>query len=1168
MKIQLEIKDTSNKTKVTIAERQAGQTPVKHTVSLGEKITVIIDGITLTGSQTVANQKIKLIKRDRDLIIKSEDDAQEYVELKNFYTEPDAILMGDQWVIADASQLRQLSEGVIYAENSGAAIAQVAASSLFTTTAVAVPTAIAVASQAAKNEASATANAPTVAIPEANNGVNAAEAADGLSVVVTLPQGAAVGDVITVSIDGSTPVSYTVTASDVSASLNPSGTVSVLLPAADVSAAGQGAATVTTTYTDAAGNPATGGAVQTDVFLGNSPAAPTVDIQITNNLTPIITGTATLQAEDHLKVVINGAVYNDVFVSNTGHWSIDTATAVVSSGQLLTFTDGHSYSVDATVINVLGSSSDLRAEELTIDTSVSAPVLALHQDMGLSGSDLLTANGTIDVSGLEIGATWEYSLDGGNSWNPGNGGTAVTTTTDRFVATQGAYVQGSVLVRQTDAANNTSDHVALNSTSTRVQPVLYNLSDGANVWPKVVALSDGGYVVAWQSELFSQQGLVWGGFAQRYDSSNRAIGNPVELPNDGLLQNMNLDIAATVDAGYLVVWNRESSTGTDLYVQRYDADNLAVASLLSFSASSNPLQGQIKSPRIVALENGGAYSGCAVVWSDESSDYYVQGIDSHHQLMGSSQALGVLGNASKLDVVALHHGGYVVSGSYSNPPNVSSMARVFDNDHNLVGQINLTESIGQWTAVQALSDGGFLMAYVAGNNEDIYLLRSDATGNLLQPPVSLNRLSTTSPKIAVLNNGDYVVTWSEGTLDNQISDVFVQHFDGSTNAADMPVARLQCGDGLEDSYPQIVSLTGGDYLVSWGGGGSSHIFTQRFDIDGNLKGSVKDITPNFDNMSTVSLTALNDGGYVATVHQALPEVGDHVVHTLRFDATDQLMDESLALTVDTTAPVLDTSAPLDNQQDYVSDGNFTFVFNETVVLGDNGHIVFKDLTDGTSFDIDLANPAGQLHVLDRRLIIDPANDLTPGHHYAIHADAGVITDLAGNSSAGITDDTSFNFTVALPSTLDFGNNNDINLHLIGGTKLDNGKWYYYLDLTGNGDANDNLDDQITHDQLDNLFNAGADTFDTQINGAALGIDDERSVIINGFTLVLPTETELHDLLAALNPTDDIWSHVDPYWSATNTQAEWHSVIYANDPLLQPSSASDTWLNSVAIQVII
>eukprot|EP01030_Chromulinospumella_sphaerica_P007473 gene7473-7307_t len=148
MKIQLEIKDTSNTTKVTIAERQAGQTPVKHTVSLGEKITVIIDGITLTG----------------------------------------------------------------------------------------------------------------MAIPEANNGVNAAEAADGLSVVVTLPQGAAVGDVITVSIDGSTPVSYTVTASDVSASLNPSGTVSVLLPAADVSAAGQGAATVTTTYTDAAGNPATGGA--------------------------------------------------------------------------------------------------------------------------------------------------------------------------------------------------------------------------------------------------------------------------------------------------------------------------------------------------------------------------------------------------------------------------------------------------------------------------------------------------------------------------------------------------------------------------------------------------------------------------------------------------------------------------------------------------------------------------------------------------------------------------------------------------------------------------------------------------------------------------------------------------------------------------------------------
>jgi hypothetical protein len=90
-----------------------------------------------------------------------------------------------------------------------------------------------------------------VSVPEAAGGINATEAA--VPVLVTLPAGAVAGDVITVSIDGSTPVSHTVTAADVAAPATP---ISVLLPAADITAAGQGPATITTTYADAAGNAA------------------------------------------------------------------------------------------------------------------------------------------------------------------------------------------------------------------------------------------------------------------------------------------------------------------------------------------------------------------------------------------------------------------------------------------------------------------------------------------------------------------------------------------------------------------------------------------------------------------------------------------------------------------------------------------------------------------------------------------------------------------------------------------------------------------------------------------------------------------------------------------------------------------------------------------------
>jgi hypothetical protein len=72
-------------------------------------------------------------------------------------------------------------------------------------------------------------------------------------VLVTLPAGAVAGDVITVSIDGSTPITHTVTAAEAAAPATP---ISVLLPATDITAAGQGPATITTTYADAAGNAA------------------------------------------------------------------------------------------------------------------------------------------------------------------------------------------------------------------------------------------------------------------------------------------------------------------------------------------------------------------------------------------------------------------------------------------------------------------------------------------------------------------------------------------------------------------------------------------------------------------------------------------------------------------------------------------------------------------------------------------------------------------------------------------------------------------------------------------------------------------------------------------------------------------------------------------------
>ena len=77
-------------------------------------------------------------------------------------------------------------------------------------------------------------------------------------------------------------------------------------------------------------------------------------------------------------------------------------------------------------------------------TPPAAPVLGLTSDTGISDTDKITKSGVVKVGGLENGATWEYSTNGGGSWTHGKGNT-ITFTGDG---------SKSVSVRQTDAAGN------------------------------------------------------------------------------------------------------------------------------------------------------------------------------------------------------------------------------------------------------------------------------------------------------------------------------------------------------------------------------------------------------------------------------------------------------------------------------------------------------------------------------------------------------------------------------------------------------------------------------------------------------------------------------------------------------------------------------------------
>ena len=121
-------------------------------------------------------------------------------------------------------------------------------------------------------------------------------------------------------------------------------------------------------------------------------------------------------------------------------------TVNVSPTNARALSDG-SYTVTAEVSNAAGTATARASQNVTVDeTPPASPGPVLTTDSGSSNSDHITNVGTLFLSGIESGATVEYSINGGTTW------------TTSFTPVEGL---NTVLVRQTDAAGNVSGVSAL-----------------------------------------------------------------------------------------------------------------------------------------------------------------------------------------------------------------------------------------------------------------------------------------------------------------------------------------------------------------------------------------------------------------------------------------------------------------------------------------------------------------------------------------------------------------------------------------------------------------------------------------------------------------------------------------------------------------------------------
>ncbi len=198
---------------------------------------------------------------------------------------------------------------------------------------------------------------------------------------------------------------------------------------------GDGAKSVVVRQTDLAGNIAT--STPLNFTLATKAIAPT--LALAND-----TGSSSFDG------ITNSGVVNvsGLALGTVSQYSLDGGknwTTITGNSFILTGDGKKSITVRQTDLagNVSASST---AFKFTLDTTISAPTIALAKDTGSSSIDGITNSGVVNVTGLETGALAQYSLDAGNTWIAITGN-KITLTGD------GAK---SITVRQTDLAGNVS----------------------------------------------------------------------------------------------------------------------------------------------------------------------------------------------------------------------------------------------------------------------------------------------------------------------------------------------------------------------------------------------------------------------------------------------------------------------------------------------------------------------------------------------------------------------------------------------------------------------------------------------------------------------------------------------------------------------------------------
>ncbi|MDF2866948.1 MAG: Hemolysin-type calcium-binding region, partial [Gammaproteobacteria bacterium] len=533
----------------------------------------------------------------------------------------------------------------------------------------------------------------------------------------------------------------------------------------------------------------------------------------------------------------------------------------------------------------------------------------------------------------------------------------------------------------------------------------------------LAALSNGGFVVSWQSTHQVSSTSSRDIYAQAFTANGTKVGGEFLVNTFTTGAQAKPTLTALSDGGFVVSWNSENqvsgSSSYDIYAQVFAADGTKVGSEFLVNTFTNSEQ---IDPNLTALSDG----GFVVSWMSYNQlsgsshyDIYAQLCAADGTKVGSEFLVNAFttGAQSSPALTALRGGGFVASWQSNNQANGSSgmdiYAQLFTANGTKVGSEFLvntfTNNEQSNPTLTTLSDGGFIVSWQSTHQvsstsaRDIYAQAFTANGTKVGSEFLVNTFTPreqAEPTLTALSDGGFVVSWMS---QNQVSgssflDIYAQRFITTTPRLRLSQSTLSFTEdgapvaldsGLTVSDSDSTTLAYATVTISTGlvAGEDELLFGNQNGISGSYTNGVLSLN-GIASLANYQ-TALRSVRYRNTNNQN-PNTGARTISITVNDGVEDSNTVSLGLSVVAVndVPIITTSS-----------GSVSFTEKGAAIVIDSG-LTVSDVDNAQLTRASIAITVG--YVLGEDKLLFTAQNGISG---SFNVSSGLLTLTGGSSVA-------------------------------------------------------------------------------------------------------------------------------------------------------------------------